>query len=77
MQSEEPIRSLHELLEKSYSLQCSSSTYEYLDVLDENADSHDTMILPAHILEDLKQGGFSVSITRRPWHSSEAGRVQC
>ena len=44
MESEEPIRSLHELLENTYPLYCSSSTYEYLDVLDENADSRDTMI---------------------------------
>ena len=44
MESEEPIRSLHELLEKTYPLECSSSTYEYLDGLDENADSRDTMI---------------------------------
>ena len=44
MESEDPIRSLHELLEKTYPLECSSSTYEYLDVLDENADSRDTMI---------------------------------
>ena len=29
----------------------------------------DCVLLPAHILEDLKQGGFSVSITGRPWHS--------
>ena len=29
----------------------------------------DCLLLPAHILEDLKQGGFSVSITGRPWHS--------
>ncbi len=41
---EKPIQSLHELLEKSYPIQCSPSVYEYLDVLDENADSRDTMI---------------------------------
>ncbi len=41
---ERPIQSLHELLEKSYPIQCSPSVYEYLDVLDENADSRDTMI---------------------------------
>ena len=29
----------------------------------------DCLLLPAHMLEDLKQRGFSVSITGRPWHS--------
>ncbi len=41
---EKPIQSLHELLEKSYRIQCSLSVYEYLDVLNENADSRDTMM---------------------------------
>ncbi len=29
----------------------------------------DCILLPAYILKDLKRGGFSVSITGRPWHS--------
>ena len=34
----------HELLEKSFPLQATPLNYEYLDVLDENADSRDTMV---------------------------------
>ena len=42
--SEKPIIAFHELLEKSYPLKATPLKYEYLDVLDENADSRDTIV---------------------------------
>ena len=39
-----PFFSLHELLEKVFPIQVSPANYEYLDVLDQNADSRDTII---------------------------------
>ena len=42
--SEKPIIAFHELLEKSYPLKTTPLKYEYLNVLDKNADSRDTIV---------------------------------
>ena len=44
IKSEDAIMAFHELLEKSFPSQATPLKYEYFDVLDENADSRDTMV---------------------------------
>ena len=49
-----PFFSLHELLERLFPIQVSPANYEYLDVLDQNADSSDTIIdVLSHLYEEF------------------------
>ena len=49
--------SLHKLLEKTFPVTVSQAKYEYLDVLDQNADSQDTIQdVLAHLHQEFNIG---------------------